>query len=144
MKSYMIPVLPKPVIPTEPRAPVLVEQLPPSIVTTAEEVSYWDEACESWQGGEYTDAEMAEEYPGLSMAASCEWAIYGHSVQGHLNLESIFVRQATYAEQMRGYVQTLIQIIESQYDLSQNTQDAIKEANDREPPPPRKKFLGMF
>ena len=72
MKSYMIPVLPKPMIPAEPRAPELVAQLPPSIVTTAEEVSYWDEACGAWQGGEYTKAEMAEEYPGLSMAASCE------------------------------------------------------------------------
>jgi hypothetical protein len=118
--------------------------MPVSIVTTATEVAYWDEVCDAWSGNEYTIEEMQEDYPGLSRGAACEWAVYGHTVQGHLNLESIFVKQATYAEQMRGYAETLIQIINSQYDLSQNTQEAIREANDRDPPPPKKKFLGLF
>ena len=144
MKSYMIPVMPEPTIPVEPRAPELGAQLPESIVTTAENVEYWDEVCDAWEGGEYTDAQMQVDYPDLSRAAACEWAIYGHTVQGHFNLESIFVQQATYAEQMRAHVDLLVKIIEGQYQLSLNTQNAIAEANDRDPPPPRQKFLGIF
>ena len=120
----MIPVMIKPSIPPEPIAPKLADLLSPVIVITAEEAAYYAEICEDYS--QYSAEEMLDRQPGLSQSAACDWAIYGQTVQGNLNLENIFILQATYAEQMRAHTKFLRDMIESMYQLSQTQQDAMR------------------
>jgi len=127
----MIPVMPQPVIPKEPPAPNLADQFPDVLVITKKDVDFYNDACDAWESEDYSTEQMKKDYPGMSRAASCDWAIYGQTIQGQFNLESIFVQQATYAAQLRSHIQVLTEIIESQWSLSVDTQKAMQEANSR-------------
>ena len=123
----------KPPIPVAPHPPEIVDLLPPSTVITADEVSYYLEACNAWksvgtEGGPLTD-EVAEDYPGLTQGDACEWAVFGYTVQGSITWDEIINQMANYAELMRNDRITLIQIIENMYDVSLETSQAIKELN---------------
>lgn len=97
-----IPALPPLVQLTPPSAPTAT--MPPVLVTTAEEVSYWTEACDAFSDGEYDEEELSEQYPGLTRSSSCDWAIYGFTVQGWLNFESYMAQLASYVEQLRAHI----------------------------------------
>ena len=127
-------------IPTEPQAPILNNQLGPVVVVTAKDAQYYLEACNAWESGEYSDEEMAIEYAGLSRSAACDWAVYGQTVQGNLNLENIFIQQATYAEQMREHVKFLREIINSMHDLS----ESVRAEATKVPEKPEKKWYHIF
>lgn len=127
-----------PTIPHLPQAPDLASQLPKPIVVTAEEVNYFAAVCDAWASGEYTNEDMQEKYPGMSRSASCDWAIYGYTVQGQLNIESIQIQQTVYADSLRAYIDALLSIITSQVEVSQKTEDAIVKLN--EAPAPRLPF----
>jgi hypothetical protein len=118
--------MPAPVVPREPSAPDLASQYPTSIVITKAETEYYTEACDAWESGEYTEDELLVEYS-LSRGAACDWAIYGHTVQGSLDIESIFVQQADYVERLRAHIDALVGIINNQYLLSKQTTAAIKD-----------------
>jgi hypothetical protein len=125
----MVPVMAKPVVPVEPAAPNLAALLPDTITITAKEAAYYKEACDAWQGGEYSKEEMASEYPGLSRGASCDWAVKGYTIQAGLTFEQMWNLSADYAEQMRNYAKTLKAQIDSMYELNQKTQEAMQQAN---------------
>jgi len=135
--------MPTPTIPHLPKAPDLASQLPKTIVVTAKEVSYFAEACDAWTSGEYTDAEMQEEYEGISRSAACDWAIYGYTVQGQLNVEGIELQQTAYADSLRAYIEALLSIIHSQVEVSQRTEEAIEQLN-KVPDPPPSFFKRLF
>lgn len=130
----------KPVIPADPTPPDLSNQLSPVVVITAEDVSYYAEACDAWVSDEYNKEEMENKYPGLSRSAACDWAIYGQTVQGNLNLENIFILQATYAQQMREHVKFLREIIDRMYTLSER----VRVEAAQPPPKPEKKWYQIF
>ena len=125
----MIPVMAKPVIPPEPQAPDLASQLPPTITLTPAEVAYYKVVCEAWEDGEYTEEEMADQFPGLSRGAACDWVIKGYTIQGGLTVEDMWNQSAHYAESMRAYVKALKTQINNMYDLSKATQKAMLEVN---------------
>ena len=125
----MIPVMAKPIIPAEPTAPDLAAQLPKTVTLTPKEVAYYKEACDAWEGGEYSGPEMQDAYPGLTRGAACDWAIKGYTIQDGLTVEDMWNQSARYAEEMRNYARALKQQIEHMYQLSQETQKAIKETN---------------
>ena len=136
----------KPSIPADPVPPKLNDQLGPAIVITAKDARYFAEACDAWEDKDsdgkpnYSKDEMAKNYPGLSRSDACDWAIYGQTVQGNLNLENIFILQATYAEQMRAHVQYLRETIDRMYQLSEEVRkEATKEA-----PTPEKRWYHLF
>jgi len=119
----------KPIIPAEPQAPDLAAQLPATVTLTPKEVEYYKEACDAWEGGEYSDLEMETEYPGLTRGAACDWAIKGYTIQDGLTVEDMWNQSARYAEEMRNYARVLKLQIEQMYQVSQETQKAIKETN---------------
>jgi hypothetical protein len=119
----------KPVIPVEPAAPNLAALLPETITITAKEASYYKDACDAWEGGEYSKAELAQQYPGLSRGSACDWAVKGYTIQAGLTFEQMWNLSADYAEQMRNYANTLKTQINSMYQLNQKTQDAMQQAN---------------
>jgi hypothetical protein len=131
----------KPAIPQVPTPPKLGDQFGPAIVITAKDANYFADACAAWEEKEgeiavYTAEDMKKQYPGLSRSAACDWAIYGQTVQGNLNLENIFILQATYAEQMRAHVKFLTEVIDRMYDLSEEVRaEATKPL-----PEPEKKW----
>ena len=136
----------KPSIPAEPTPPKLDDQLGPAVVITAKDVSYFAEACDAWEEktedgkAAYTAEEMQNKFPGLSRSASCDWAIYGQTVQGNLNLENIFIQQATYAEQMRAHVKFLRETIEHMY----QTSEKVREEASKPIPKPEKRWYHWF
>jgi len=119
IETIFVPVLSKPVIPPEPVAPNLAEQLPESVVITAEEAQYYKDACDAWESNEYEESEILNEY-GLSRSSACDWAIFGYTVQGELTVESIYNQQSSYVEQLRFYIQYLKSTIQNMYDASTN------------------------
>jgi hypothetical protein len=116
--------------------------LGPAIVITARDVSYLADVCDAWnernKDGDpaYSAEEMQNEYGGVSRSAACDWAIYGQTVQGNLNLENIFILQATYAEQMRAHVKFLREVIDRMYDLSEE----VRAEATKPMPEPEKKW----
>jgi len=139
----VIPIAPEPTIPRIPTAPNLADQLPPVIVITPKDATYYATACEAWDSGD-TEEEMHASYPGLSRSAACDWAIYGYTVQGQLTAESILAQQATYAEQLRSYIQLLIGIIHTQQQISQDTRKSIEALNQNPPVVSKAGFTNPF
>lgn len=120
-----IPTLTKPPIPPAPVPPELESQIPPTLTLTAKEVAYYHEACEAWESGEYVELDLINQY-GLSQTDACKWAVFGYTVQGEITWEEILNQMAAYAERMRGDRAALVQLIENMYQVSLETQEAVK------------------
>jgi hypothetical protein len=67
--------------------------------------------------------------PCCGQSAACDWAIYGYTVQGQITAESILDQQATYAEQLRSYIDLLLGIIHTQQQISRDTRKSIEAPN---------------
>lgn len=126
-----MPVVSRPIIPATIEAPVLA--LPSIIVVTPVEAQYYLDACEAYESVGQEDAEDEEElqqrYAGLSRSAACEWAIYGFSVQGWLNLESQFNEISTYTKALRARIETLENMLLDQYESAQKQQQVFEDIN---------------
>lgn len=101
IETRIIPTINRPAIPAAPIPPDLISQQPVTIVLTAKEAGYYQEVCDAWESQEYSKEEMQELYPNISRSASCDWAIIGYTVQGHLTWEDILHQMATYSQQCR-------------------------------------------
>ena len=101
-----VPVFPTPVLPQEPTFPSY--EVPPVVVITAEEASYYKEACEALEADPSTDW-----YPGLSRAAACEWSVIGFTAQDWLTYEVILLSQVEYIKRLKAYAEFLRKLIES-------------------------------
>jgi hypothetical protein len=101
-----IPALP-PVITLAPPSPPN-STLPPVLVTTADDVAYYIEACDAFSDVDDDDsgavARLQQDYPGLSRSSACDWAVYGFTVQGWLNFEAYMSELAGYVEQLRAHI----------------------------------------
>lgn len=133
-----IPVLTKPPIPPAPIAPDVADQLPPAITLTAKEVAYYVDVCNDYEAGEYTDEEMLAD-TGLTRADACKWAVFGYTVQGEITWEEILNQMAGYAERMRADRSLLVDLINNMYNVSLETQEAVKRIDGD-----RRGFLSKF
>lgn len=107
--------IPKPVIPVEPSIPTLVDV--PVVVITPQDAQYYQDICNDYESGEYGEGELP-----LTREAACNWAIYGHTVDGEITFEDMLNRMADYAEQMREHARQLRQIINHLYQAQQRTE----------------------
>lgn len=108
VKVVEVPVIPKPALPAEPAAPSLAS--PTVIVITSEDAEYYSEVCDRYQAGDSNEQDIAAE-TGLTRGASCDWAIYGHTVQDEITFEDTLNQMADYAERLRAYARFLRQTI---------------------------------
>ena len=122
-----IPVLAQPVIPVKPSPPNLASQLPITIEISAEDAAYFLEACEAWKSGEYTDIDMATDFPGLSRANACDWIIVGNTVQDSITLEDMWNQAIIYMLQLKVHADMLEKTIQNMYEVSQQTQEALND-----------------
>lgn len=67
------------------------------MVITAKDAQYYQEACEAFSEA---PEEAKEVYVGLSYQSSCNWAIYGFSVDGWLNLQQDLILIDNYVERL--------------------------------------------
>lgn len=122
-----IPALPPPVKIDPPSPPTL--GLPPVLVTTFDEVSYWTEACEAFSDVDSRDqaalAEVTEEFPGLTRGDACDWAIYGFTVQGWLTFEAYMAEIASYIEQLRAHIKFQSQLMDERQKIISTRDEAL-------------------
>jgi len=102
--------------------------MPPVIVVTADEARYYLEVCDAWASGEYSPAEMAEQYPGLSRGDACDWAVYGLSSQGWFTLESLVAEFVRRQQACRATVDALHRAAEQRYQVLQTARQQRERA----------------
>ena len=125
VRIYTIPTMPKANIPAPIIAPDL--QVPTPIITTAEETSYYAEACEAISSGDYTKDELSVAYPSLSRSNACDWAVTGFTIQGWFTLESQLVLAGTYTEQLRARISFLEGMIKDREEIANRQKAAINK-----------------
>jgi hypothetical protein len=130
VQIYTIPVLPKIKLPAPIVSPNL--QLPTPLVITPKETSYYAEACEAHSSGFYSEDELSVLYPDLSQANSCDWAIYGFTVQGWFNVESKLALAGSYSQQLRDRITFLEGVIKDYESVSNKQQQAINKIGKRD------------
>ena len=122
-----IPALP-PVIKLDPPSPP-TSTLPPVLVTTAEDVAYYIEACDAFSDIDDDDpdamAELQQDYPGLSRSSACDWAVYGFTVQGWLNFEAYMAELASYVEQLRAHIDYQNRVMEERQKIVTERDEAL-------------------
>lgn len=126
IKTHFVPVMSKPILPMEPKAPQLLGQLPPTITLTRVETDYYAEVCSAWESGDYTPMEMSTLYPGLSRSSACDWAIKGYTIQGSITVEFMWGQVASYIESLRLYNDILKQQIQNMYESGLDTEEAMR------------------
>jgi hypothetical protein len=120
IETKYFPVIPSPVIPDAPTAPInLHELLPPPVVASRKTTTYWNDVCDRYQDPEESPAEIMEETQ-LSRSAACDWAIYGFTTQGGLTLREIFNLMAGHEERNRAHIRFLERLIESLYQVTRS------------------------
>ena len=96
----------------EPPAAPAINAFPDLIVVTAKDADYWEEACDAFAGGEYSDGDLARLYPGLTQNTACNWAVYGWPVQHELTVENHMLRIAQYIEELKAQNQLLRDLLQ--------------------------------
>lgn len=102
-------ILAKPTILEAPSLPPL--KLDPVIVLTPQDAQYYQEACESLTEASVSDSEKTSNeavgyiggevgYLGLDIDSACNWAVYGYTVQGWLNLEQQLLIIRSYVKEV--------------------------------------------
>lgn len=86
------------------------------IDVTPDTAQYWQDACDAWGSGEYTEAEMAAEFPGLTQAQACEWSIRGFTVGDWLNFEIILQQLKAYADSLRSQIRFYRDQLQNRYE----------------------------
>jgi len=126
----VIPVLSRPSIPPAPVPPELTSQLPKDLVVTPADVALYTAACDAWESGEYSDDQVIADY-GLTRTAACDWAIYGYTVQDSITFDGILTNMVGYINELQNHNKFLHQIIDNMYEVSQQTNESVREINSK-------------
>lgn len=116
-----------PAVPSMPLAPNLAAQWPPTIVLTPEWAATYKEACDAYtvEGQNFIEEEIQLEF-GLTRNDACEWVLVGHTVQGALNVESMWSQVVTYVQQLIQAVETRNAIIKNMVEVSSKVNEINK------------------
>jgi len=129
VKVRIIPTIPKVAIPAPIERPEILK--PQGVTVTAETAAYYAEACEAFrsvgQEDSYDLDEVQLQYPGLTRSNSCEWSIYGLTVQGQLTFESQLNVLANYADNLRARIVYLESIIADIQAAATKQQEAVED-----------------
>lgn len=97
------------------------------------EVNYYNEACDAFrsigQKDQYSIDEVTRNFPELTLSSACDWAIYGFTVQGWLNLENQIGEVSTYTQSLRARIQLLEGMLRDQYTASLRQKEALEAIN---------------
>ncbi len=100
---------------------------------TEKDVLYYNSVCDEYklagQADQYTEAEVLKRSNGLTRSAACDWAVYGFTVQGWLNLESQISEISTYTQSLRARIELLEGMLQDQYDASIRQREALEAIN---------------
>ena len=91
-------------------------QLGPVIDVTPEVAEYYRQVCNAWESGQYTQEEMAVEFPGLTQADACEWSIRGFTIDHWLNLEITIQQLKQYTQNLRDQIRFYQQQLRDRYE----------------------------
>ncbi len=108
--------------------------MPEVITLTAQDASYYRYVCDEFKDAGRDDAytldEVYERYPGMTQESTCNWAIYGYTVQGQFMLESQLIKLGLYTEQLRNRIQYLEGVIKELENAGNLQQQAFLEQDD--------------
>ena len=111
-------ILSKPTLLEAPSLPPL--SLDPVIVITPQDAAYYQDACEAFTEASTSDSEgfSNEEvgYIGLDLDSACNWAVYGYTVQGWLNLEQRLLLIKSYIKEVESQRKFYQEQLINQYD----------------------------
>lgn len=103
---------------------------------TAKDVQYYNDVCAEYksagQPDQYTEAEVLKRSKGLTRSASCDWAVYGFTVQGWLTLESQISEISTYTRSLRARIEVLEGMLQDQYEGSLLQRKALEKINEED------------
>ena len=93
-------------------------EIPPVLVITAAQASYYQEACLAYAEGE---PGLEARFPGLSRADACDWAIIGFTVQDWLTFKQTLITQRSFLERLLADRSFYEKQLENQYEAGKLT-----------------------